>query len=56
MYLILSFIFFVAAIFACGNIEHLIGLAIVSSIFAVADSINSLSIEKVITDNKTEKK
>ncbi len=56
MYLILSFIFFIAAIVACGNIEHLIGLAIVSAIFAVADAIDGLYIEKVITDNKTEKK
>lgn len=56
MYLMLSFIFFVAAIISCGNIEHLIGLAIVSAIFAVADAIDGLYIEKVITKNEQQKK
>ena len=52
MYYILSAVFFIAALFACGDFNKLIGLAIVSALFAIAGAICSISIEKVIKDDK----
>ena len=56
MNVILSFIFLICALFACGDFEKLIGLAIVSGLFAIAGAIDGISIEKVISnDSKTKK-
>lgn len=52
MYDILSVIFFIAALFACGDFTKLIGLSIVSALFSIAAAISSISIEKIIKDDK----
>lgn len=58
MYELLSVIFFIAALFACGDFYKLIALAIVSALFAIAGAISSISIKTTITEKiiKNDKK
>lgn len=51
MYDILSVIFFICALIAAGDFNKLAALLIVSALFAIAGSICSISIEKIITND-----
>lgn len=53
MYDILSIIFFIAALFACGDFYKLIALVFISALFAIAGSISSISVHKSTTIEKT---
>lgn len=53
MYDLLSIIFLIAALFACGDFNKLISLSLVSALFAIAGAISSISIHKTTTIEQT---